>query len=243
MFRLAIYASCFSTCAFFSLTNAVLGQQWSDLQLTVKLDSQASLLSVSQSQVEVSGGLSMNNESMIVNPRNNAIQNVVLMLDERRTKFDQKLIHPTVSDVPDRPAILDVIQFRFEPHVLCVRAGQNLRVRNRNGRNHNVKFNFFANEDLNRQVLNANIFEMPLKLSERNPIRIDCNMDPRMKAFLIVADHPYVGMSDFEGQIRIEKLPAGIPITFRIWHESQDQVIEGVNLNGRSQTWPMGSVT
>ena len=44
------------------------------------------------------------------------------------------------------------------------------------------------------------------------------------------------------GQIKIEKLPAGIPLDFKLWHETQDKSIEEVSIGGKKETWKKGSV-
>ena len=63
-----------------------------------------------------------------------------------------------------------------------------------------------------------------------------------MSGYIIVAGHPYVGISDSTGKIKIEKLPAGIELDFRIWHESSDKSIEEVTFLGKKEKWTKGSV-
>ncbi|MEQ1825944.1 MAG: hypothetical protein ABL921_08345 [Pirellula sp.] len=228
MFRSNAYTVYLSIVAFFGMTEAVQSRQWSDLVLNVQWDSKVLPTPVGRPRIGIPGGVPIVDETLVVDPISNAIQNVVLMIDERFNKFDRKAIHPELVAAPVSPAILDMIQFRFEPHVLSIRANQILRVRKRDGRNYNPKFNFIANDETNLKFINANISELLLKHAERTPAPVACNIHPWMSAFVLVTDHPYVGISDVEGKIKIEKLPAGISITFRIWHESQDKSIEEV---------------
>ena len=41
---------------------------------------------------------------------------------------------------------------------------------------------------------------------------------------------------------KIEKLPAGMDLDFKLWHESQDRSIEEVSLSGKKEKWTKGSV-
>jgi hypothetical protein len=63
-----------------------------------------------------------------------------------------------------------------------------------------------------------------------------------MRAYLIVSDFPYAGVSDDKGMIKIEKLPANKPITFKVWHESQAKSISQVNFGGKDVEWSKGNV-
>ncbi|HUP78555.1 MAG TPA: hypothetical protein VM260_08295, partial [Pirellula sp.] len=47
---------------------------------------------------------------------------------------------------------------------------------------------------------------------------------------------------DAAGKIRIEKLPAGIELEFKLWHESQDKSLEEVSLGGKKEKWTKGNV-
>jgi hypothetical protein len=78
-------------------------------------------------------------------------------------------------------------------------------------------------------------------LEEKAPTKVECNIHPWMSAYVMVFNHPYVGISDGDGKIKIEKLPAGVPLDFKIWHENQDKSIEEVTINGKKEKWVKGS--
>jgi hypothetical protein len=53
---------------------------------------------------------------------------------------------------------------------------------------------------------------------EHPPLRVSSDLQPWMRAYWIVSNHPYVAVTDADGRFRIENLPAG-EHTFRVWHE------------------------
>ncbi len=71
------------------------------------------------------------------------------------------------------------------------------------------------------------------QFAERAPTPIQCNIHPWMKAFVMVADHPYVGIGSEHGEIEIRNLPVGKEIVFRVWHESFSGAIDSLTIRGR----------
>jgi hypothetical protein len=66
---------------------------------------------------------------------------------------------------------------------------------------------------------NDDILINPLKMSERVPIRITNDLKPWMSAYWMILDHPYMAVTDKEGQYEIADLPYGEHL-FKIWHET-----------------------
>jgi hypothetical protein len=210
-------------------SGVALAHEWADVSLTVVLadDEGASPNKPSQE------------EHFVVNPKNHGFSNFVLTIDTKRTTLDTKDFHPTLREVPKKEATLNVANGQFVPHVFAIRAGQTIRVR---GQQNNVPmFSFFENQVNRPAAAPGQTWDVQTKFAEKAPCRIDCRIDPRMSAFVLVLDHPYTGISDGDGRIKIEKLPAGIPIHFKIWHEYQNRSIEDVVLNGNREKWVRGS--
>lgn len=215
------------TCAIVS--GVALAQEWADVSLTVVLaDDEGANPNKPSHQ-----------EHFVVNPKNHGIANLVLTIDTKRTTLDTKDFHPKLREVPKKEATLNIANGQFVPHVFGIRAGQTIRVRGQ--RNTVPMFSFFENQANSSALAPGQTLDVQTKFAEKASCRIECNIDPRMSAFVLVLDHPYTGISDGDGKIKIEKLPAGIPIHFKIWHEYQNSSIEDVVLNGNREKWVRGS--
>jgi plastocyanin len=165
----------------------------------------------------------------------------VFTIDTKKTTIAEKDIHPDLRAVPKTKPILDNLKCQFIPHIMAVRAGQSIEVKNSDSTAHNAKFAFFANEEKNPTIPAMSSVDIPTKLEEKAPTKVECNIHPWMSAYVMVFNHPYVGISDGDGKIKIEKLPAGVPLDFKIWHENQDKSIEEVTINGKKEKWVKGS--
>lgn len=224
--------------------NSAHAQKWGDLSMTVFLDGDPpaqKLLNMAQDPL--CGVQKTYSDELIVEPKTKAIANMVFMIDTRKTKLANDQLHPDLQKVPETKPVLDNVKCRFEPHVLAMRAGQTLTVINLGPVAHNTTFSFFENVQLNPMIQAFGFNDIEILKEEKAPIRVECNIHPWMNAYVIITNHPYVGISDAAGKIKIEKLPAGIPLDFRIWHEIQDKSIEEVNLAGKKETWKKSSVS
>lgn len=167
-------------------------------------------------------------ESMVVSDKGE-ISNVAVYLYTRRMKVE----------LPDIPAakqehVLDNQNCAFVPHILAARPGQSILVKNSDQTGHNANFGFFANDGVNFLIPAGGEKSLELKAEEPAPIPVECNVHPWMKAYLIITDHPFVGISDAKGELTIENLPVG-ELTFKIWHENQDGSIDEAMVNGKKE--------
>ncbi len=227
----------------FGFPNAAHAQKWADLTMTVLLDGEVP----KPKQVTVNAdAICMQNkimsEDLVVDPATKAIANIVFMIDSKKTKLEPKQLHPDLQKVPSDKPSMDNLKCAFVPHIMTMRAGQTLLVKNSDQTGHNAKFNFFKNEEVNPMIPVGGSKEIVTTLEEPTPTKVECSIHPWMSGYVIVAAHPYVGISDAAGKIKIEKLPAGIELDFKLWHESQDKSIEDVSLSGKKEKWTKGSV-
>ncbi len=140
------------------------------------------------------------------------LQNVVVNI---LRGFDRDEVPPA----PDEPAVLTQEGCVFKPHVVVVRAGQTLKIENKDTANHNVnaKPSHGSNEAFNRmQAGGGAAMDVVFERAEV-AIPIGCDIHPFMKAWVAVVDHPYYAVSDEEGAWSIE-LPAGDYLV-EAWHE------------------------
>ncbi len=225
-----------------SVVHIASAADWADLKMTITVKGTIPKTSeiVGKERDPFCAALSIRSELMLVNPKNNGIQNVALYVDTRKYKL--KEIHPSLKEVPKNKVVLDNINCVFVPHVLVVRAGQTITVKNSDKTGHNANFSaFFANEPQNFTVQIGSSRDLTIKEPERGVCPVECGSHSWMKAHIIAQDHPYVGVSDADGVLKIEKLPAG-KVPFRIWHENTVTAIDEVTLNGKKVKWDRASL-
>lgn len=181
-------------------------------------------------------------EELIVEETSKGIKNIVLYPDTKKSGLEAADTHPDLKEAPAAATlVLDNVKCVFEPHILPLRSGQSLTVKNSDAVGHNANFNFFVNQAVNVTIPSNGQKDVKTTKPEKAPIPVECNIHPWMKAHVIVFEHPYTGVSDDKGVLKIEKLPAGKPITFKVWHESQNKSIESVNFGGKDVQWKKGN--
>ena len=166
------------------------------------------------------------------------IQNMAMILNTRKTKAD---IPAEMLKAPEKEIVLDNKGCVFTPHIIAARPGQTILVTNSDQAGHNANFNFFKNTPQNFLVPAAGEKGLKLEAEEPAPIPVDCNIHPWMKAHLIVTEHPYVGITDENGELTIENLPVG-EVAFKIWHENSVKSISEGTVAGKKEKWKLGII-
>jgi len=120
--------------------------------------------------------------------------------------------------VPESDVILNQRACYFEPHVLGLQVGQNLRILNSDPTFHNVHPTPKSNPEWNQtQVADAPPLVKTFRRAEVM-IPIKCNQHPWMKAYVGVLNHPFFAVSDRLGRFEIRGLPPGT-YKLAVWHE------------------------
>ncbi len=219
-------------------------QKWADIEFTVVLEGDIPKVerfdanSKDKCNADPKGVIL---EDLVVNAANKGIANIVFTIDTRKTKLKANDIHPDLQAVPSQKALLDNVKCQFVPHLLAVRAGQTIEVKNSDDIPHNAKFSFFENTEVNPVIPAKGSVDVATDKEEKAATRVDCNIHAWMSAYVLVYDHPYTGISDVNGKVKIEKLPAGVPLGFKIWHENQDKSIEELTIGGKKESWKRGT--
>ena len=157
-------------------------------------------------------------DELIVDPKTNGVKWVMVWLvDEKggnKLPANPMLPKPTAKVTIDQPCC------SFEPHVLCIQAGQVLVNKNSASVTHNV--NIIGGED----NPNKNIAIPPGKTLEvdgwkasSSPVPIQCTIHKWMNCWVRVFDHPYFAVTNEKGEFEIKGTPPG---NYRIviWQES-----------------------
>lgn len=147
-------------------------------------------------------------EALVVSP-SGGVKNAVVFLGHERM---ERWRSPTIFQLDQR-------RCAFVPHTLIIPPGATVEVLNSDGILHNFHTLSRLNPSLNlaqpgfTKVLRAT-FEHP----EFIPVKCDLHGHGFMRAWIVVASHPYYALTDDEGGFHLRDLPVG-PHTVEVWHE------------------------
>jgi hypothetical protein len=154
----------------------------------------------------------------------------------------------TGQKVPTNPAktkelapqvTLDNENCRFSPHIVVMTTEQQLVIGNKDPVGHNSKADLFANSPFNDLIPSGGTVKKKIDKAEKVPAGVSCNIHPWMRAYLVVRDNPYVGVTDDTGTLKIDGIPAG-EWSFIVWHETG--YVKGQQ-KGKDLGWKKGKVT
>jgi plastocyanin len=111
--------------------------------------------------------------------------------------------------VPTETVLLDQVGCTFQPHVLAVRAGQQVEIRNSDPVFHNVHavptrntgFNF---SQAQQGMSDTRVFKLP-----ETSIQIKCDIHGWMSNYVHVSPHPYFAVTETDGVFEFPNLPPG----------------------------------
>jgi len=167
----------------------------------------------------------LTNEELVINPKNKGIKNVFVWLAPEPTaaqladlkskklkefpSFTAADIHPDLAKPAKDTVEIDQPCCRFIPHVLGVREGQKLVIKNSAPIAHNAKYvGGDKNGEGNPIIPSSGAYTLPNALgAEKAPIDISCSIHPWMKAWVRVFDHPYFAVTDADGNFEIKNAP------------------------------------
>lgn len=111
---------------------------------------------------------------------------------------------------PTEAAVLDQKGCVYLPHVLAVRVGQPIEIRNSDGFLHNVKCVARRNEGFNRAMPGGQGKPLTARFRNRElSIAFRCDVHPWMGAWVHVLDHPFFAVTGEGGTFEIAGLPPG----------------------------------
>lgn len=132
---------------------------------------------------------------------------------------------PSVQDFrPREPVLVDQKECQYAPHVLAVPAGTKLEITNSDPILHNVHGLEVTDQGLQTifniaQPVRGQRTTLDSALTKPGIVFLSCEAGhPWMSAYIFVANHPYVTVTNDTGEFVIADVPAG---TYRIkmWHE------------------------
>ena len=102
--------------------------------------------------------------------------------------------------------------------MLQLRTGQILQLKNSDSVAHNAAVYVRRSTPFSEVIPQNKPLEKKFTKAETLPTRVDCSIHAWMKAWLIISDHPYVAITDADGNFELKNVPVG-EWKFRFWHE------------------------
>lgn len=121
-------------------------------------------------------------------------------------------------EVPTEQVTLDQKGCHYAPHVVGVRTGQTLVVRNSDDTMHNVHAMAAVNKEWTKSQTLKNIADERVFTAREVMVQFKCDVHNWMHAYVGVMEHPYFAVTRDGGKFELANLPAGT-YTVEAWHE------------------------
>ena len=132
-------------------------------------------------------------------------------------------------DPPSEPAVMEQKGCMYQPHVIAMRANQNLEVINRDPTTHNIHPTPKDNREWNEsQPPSATPLEKTFA-REEIMLPVKCNQHPWMRMFVNVTKSPFYAVTGPDGKFEIKGLPPG-DYTIAFVHEKLGEQTQKVTL-------------
>ena len=133
-------------------------------------------------------------------------------------------------DPPSQPAVIEQKGCMYAPHVLAVRAHQQLELVNSDPTLHNIHPLPANNREWNKAEAPGTTAEETFA-REEIAIPIKCNVHPWMRSYVAVFNHPYFAVTGKDGSFELGNLPPGT-YTIKAWHEKLGMASQQVTISG-----------
>jgi len=209
-------------------TTTTAADQWATIKGQVVLPANVPVperkkLDVSQDKTHCLSKGDILDESLIVNPKDRGIKNVVVWLRPDNTNPKSGIVKAQIfpDDTKRKPATVTIDQpcCMFNHHITVVRVGDTIQVKNPAPVAHNFFWSSANNGEYNVTVAKESDWKMPVAIKgENSPIQFKCTIHPWMSGYVRVFDHPYYAVTDENGNFEIKNAPVG---KFRLvyWQE------------------------
>jgi plastocyanin len=134
------------------------------------------------------------------------------------------------------PSQMDQKQCVFVPRVVVAPVGGTVEFLNTDRLLHNLHSASADNPVFNRTQPKGRT--IPITFRKPEIIRIDCDLHPWMRAWVVVAPHPFYALTNDQGQFTLENVPAG-QYTLHVWHESLGTTRSDVSVTDGITTVPL----
>src|SRR5262249_37581849 len=123
------------------------------------------------------------------------------------------------------PVVLDQKQCNFSPRVVVVPVGGTVEFLNSDRLLHNIRSRSKDNPHFNRTHPKGR--SIPITFTKPEIVRIDCDLHPWMRAWIIVTEQPYYAVTGGNGEFALSNVPAGT-YSLSVWQEKLGTVKKDV---------------
>lgn len=202
-------------------TEAVAGTGWATLEGTFVLAEGAPIpvnkpLDITKDPAVCKpGGVEVSSGTLVVDPASRGIKNVVMFL-RKASREHESLTGETGAVLFDQEKCL------FLSHVLALRLGRTLEIKNSDPIAHNTNYSRsgMRGAPFNGTIPDGKSVTFQPTAEENQPVDVSCSIHPWMKAYILPRANGYFAVSGSNGDFKIENLPAGEELEFQVWHES-----------------------
>jgi len=159
-------------------------------------------------------------EDYLIDKESKAVKNVIVYLKDG--------LGDAEFEPPAEKKELDQQGCMYIPHVQTIQVGQTLTIKNNDDTLHNIHSFPEKQRPFN--------FAQPKKGDTRDEvfkreeiIKVKCDVHPWMSAYIGVFGNPFNGVTEEDGTVTIEDVPAG-KYTFAAWHEELGEVTQEVTV-------------
>lgn len=120
--------------------------------------------------------------------------------------------------IPKEEVEIDNDKCRFKPHVQAGVTGQTMVVKNGDPMLHNTHM-YLDKKTIFNAALPRQGMEIKKPIPKTGIVEIHCDAHQWMLSYLYVADHPYITVTDANGNFSIKDIPPGT-YKLKVWHEA-----------------------
>ena len=132
---------------------------------------------------------------------------------------------------PKTPIVVEQKGCRFEPHVMGIMVGQELLFRNQDELMHIVHVVPKNNREFGFSQAKKGE-ERPKTFTNKEIIRLFCDVHPWMVAWIHVFDHPLYAVTGADGKYKLKGLPPG-KYTIEAWHDGYKAVTQEIEVKAK----------
>ena len=132
-----------------------------------------------------------------------------------------------------KPVQIDQQQCLYVPRVVVVPVGGTVEFLNTDRLLHNLHSVSTENSTFNRTQPKGRT--IPVVFKKPETVRVDCDLHTWMRAWVVVAEHPFYAVTGPGGEFVLDNVPAG-KYTLKVWQEALGTVTHDVTVGDRDAT-------
>ena len=193
---------------------------WTDITGVVRIEgaapAQRPVTITKDEQVCAPGGKPVFDGSMVVGS-DNGIGNVLVFVSSKVSADWEHDEHKALASAELKGEQgFDQKNCVFTSHVFAMRSSQKLEVLNSDPIGHNTNISDFG-FNVTISPNDSTTFD-PVR-EKKTPFQVRCSIHPWMQAWMITRGNPYFAVTKADGTFTIPRVPAGVELEFKVWHE------------------------